>query len=196
MTPRVLLLDVMDTVVWDPYRLMPDFFGQTWVELVSGRNRTGWKEFERGIIDEETFLRTFFEDERDFDRAAFVAMFRDGYRFLDGMEALLGELAGRGVAMHALSNYPSWFTMIEDKLALSRFLPWTFVSWNTGVRKPAPGAYTGGAESLGLLPGECLFVDDRERNCEGARAVGMPAVRFESAGQLRRELVACGLLPG
>ncbi len=196
MRPTVLLLDVMDTIVWDPYRLMPAFFGQSWVELVSGQNRTGWKEFERAIIDEDTFLRTFFEDERSFDREAFLRMFREGYRFLAGMEELLAELKERGVVMHALSNYPSWYLSIEDKLELSRFLEWTFVSWKTGVRKPAAEAYTGAAEALGLPPGACLFVDDRERNCEGARAVGMQALRFESAAQLRDGLIACGVLPG
>ena len=34
MSDTVLLLDVMDTIVWDPYRLMPDFFGMDWRELM------------------------------------------------------------------------------------------------------------------------------------------------------------------
>jgi len=30
--------------------------------------------------------------------------------------------------VHALSNYPCWYHIIEEKLQLSRFLSWTFIS--------------------------------------------------------------------
>ena len=99
------------------------------------------------------------------------------YRFLDGIEPLLGELSAAGVPMHALSNYPVWFEMIEARLGLSRYLRWSFVSCRTGVRKPDPEAFLGAARALGVAPSRCLFVDDREKNCAGARAVGIFCVR-------------------
>lgn len=52
----------------------------------------------------------------------------NGYRWIDGMEFLLLDLARQGVEMHIFSNYPSWYKRIEAKLAVTRFLPWTFVS--------------------------------------------------------------------
>jgi putative hydrolase of the HAD superfamily len=36
-------------------------------------------------------------------------------------------------------------------------------------------------------------VDDRPLNVEGARRAGMRAIRFENAGQLRRDLAASGV---
>ncbi|MBL8943564.1 MAG: haloacid dehalogenase, partial [Myxococcales bacterium] len=42
--------------------------------------------------------------------------------------------------------------------------------------------------------GACLFVDDRELNCEGARATGMDAVHFVDADTLRADLMARGVL--
>lgn len=190
----VLLLDVMDTIVRDPYREIPGFFGIEFAELWPLLNRRAWPDFETATIDEATFLRTFFRDGREYDHAGFLAMIQAGYRYVTGMEELLGELHGAGVAMHALSNYPVWFERIEEKLALSRFLPWTFVSWKTGVRKPDPKAFTGAVAALGRATTACLFVDDRESNCQAARDAGLPALRFEGAAQLRAELAARGIL--
>lgn len=44
------------------------------------------------------------------------------------MEALLERLAAAGIRMHAFSNYPAWWALIEERLGLSRYLQWTFVS--------------------------------------------------------------------
>ena len=58
----------------------------------------------------------------------------DCYRYLDGMEALLQRLSAGGATMHAFSNYPSWWRMIEGKLELSRYLEWTFVSCQAPIK--------------------------------------------------------------
>jgi HAD superfamily hydrolase (TIGR01509 family) len=193
----VLLFDVMDTLVVEPFhRVMPGFFGLTSEELIAAKHPTAWVEFEAGEIGEEEFLARFFRDGRAFDHAAFRRTVRDSYGWLPGMEGLLAELKGRGYPIHALSNYPPWFRMIEERLALSRYLEWSFVSCLTGVRKPDPRAFTGAVAALGVAAEECLFVDDRERNCGAARALGLQAVRFTSAGELRGELVRRGLLGG
>lgn len=47
----------------------------------------------------------------------------------------------------------------------------------TGVMKPDPRAFRGGAEALGLPPGQIVFLDDMPWNVEGARQAGMTAVR-------------------
>jgi len=49
---------------------------------------------------------------------------------------LLHELYAGGVPLHALSNYPRWYQLIEDRLELSRYLRWSFVSCLIGMRKP------------------------------------------------------------
>lgn len=191
----MLLLDVMGTLVYDPFhREMPSFFGMSLQQLLDAKHPDAWVRFEHGELDEETFLRSFFRDERPYDQRGFVEAVRGAYRYLEGVEPLLRELSERGVEMHALSNYPRWYQLIEERLGLSRFLEWSFVSCETGVRKPHPDAYLGAARRLGRPPERCLFVDDRASNVEAARDVGMDAVVFESARQLRDALEARGLL--
>lgn len=193
--PKALLLDVMSTLVYDPFAAeMPAFFEMSFREMLPLLNGDLWCAFERGEVTQEDFLDGFFKDGRDYDQDAFCQTVRGAYRLLPGIEALLTELGDHGVTMVALSNYPVWYRWIEERLRLSRFLDWGFVSCQTGVRKPAPAAYTGVASGLGLDPAACLFVDDRESNCAAAREVGMDAVRYVSTPQLRSALAERGLL--
>lgn len=179
----------MGTLVHDPFfKEMPDFFGLSLKELIAVKHPNAWVRFEHGELTPEQCLASFFADGRAFDHAAFIETLRRSYRFLDGVEPILRELKERGVAMHALSNYPCWYTLIEESTALSRYLEWSFVSCETGLRKPDAEAYLHAARTLALDPAECLFVDDREINCEGARKVGMDAILFEDAARLRSEL--------
>jgi putative hydrolase of the HAD superfamily len=47
----------------------------------------------------------------------------------------------------------------------------------TGVMKPDPRAFRGGADALGLPAEQIVFLDDMPWNTEGARQAGMTAVR-------------------
>lgn len=198
--PSVLLLDVMSTLVTEPFELaVPAFFDMTLEELFAAKDPAAWIEFEYGRIDEDEYCRRFFVDRRPVDRDAFKAAMRDHYDWMPGVEELLTELKERGVRMYALSNYSPWYQMIDDKLGLSRFLSWDFVSCRTGLRKPAPEAYTRVLEVLDVDPPECAFVDDRAKNVAAAEAVGMVGIlRRPDIGSLRRSLRDVGflVLPG
>lgn len=190
-----LLLDVMGTLVYEPFFVeVPRALGMSLEALLAAKHPTAWLEFERGEIDEDTFRSRFFTDGRDYPHERMRAAMVDAYRLLDGIEALLDDLAAAGPAMHLLSNYPTWYRLIEDKLKLSRWAKWSFVSCEMGVRKPDREIFRRAAAALEAAPEELLFVDDREANCHAARAFGMRAIRFEDAEQLRRELARAGVV--
>lgn len=193
-TPPVLLLDVMGTLVHDPFFVeVPAFFGCDLQSLVVRKHPSAWEQFERGEIDEPELATMFFADGRTLDVAGLKAAMQAAYRFLPGIEALLSELAAAGVPMHVLSNYPRWYRLIEARLELSRYVPWTFVSCETGVRKPDPAAYAGAAARLEVAPAQCVFVDDRRVNCEAAQRLGMRTVQFRDAASLRHALAEHGV---
>ena len=62
-----------------------------------------------------------------------------------------------------------------------------------GYRKPEPEAFLITAERLHLPPEACVLIDDKERNTEAAKAVGMHAIRYENALQTERALRALGV---
>lgn len=190
----ILLLDVMETLINEPFfETVPKFFGMTLEELLAVKDPYSWREFEYGRIDEATYIRSFFKDGRPVDAAQIRACMSASYRWLDGVEELLGELKAKNIPMYALSNYSPWYLLIEEKLKLSRFLDWRFVSCLTGHRKPEPEAYLGPARALNVPTSECVFVDDRQKNVDAALAVGMRGfVRPKSIADFRAALASLG----
>jgi putative hydrolase of the HAD superfamily len=63
-------------------------------------------------------------------------------------------------------------------------------SHEEGIQKPDRRMYAIVCERLGVLPGEALFLDDREVCVEGARRAGMVGVRFRDNHQAMREIEA------
>lgn len=190
MQNTVILWDLMDTVVTDPFSAqVPRFFGMTLDELLAKKDPLAWPAFELNEIDEDTLFRTYFRDRRTFDGAGLKAHIASHYRFVPGVETLLRELKTAGREMHALSNYPVWFSLVDERLDLSRYMKLSFVSCLTGTRKPDRTAFELPCNLLRRRPEAFLFVDDQEVNVEAARAAGMQAHWFRGdLPALRRAL--------
>ncbi len=187
--PPALLFDVMDTLVVDPFhRAIPAYFGLSLDGFLAEKHPTAWVEFELGELAGEEYAAKMFSDGRHVDWQDFSAHVRDAYRWVDGMRELIGELFDAGVEMHALSNYPILYRLIDEALELSRWVKLSFVSCETQIRKPNPEAYLRAARALARDPGDCVFIDDRKSNCVAAEAVGMPGILFTDAGALRAAL--------
>uniref|UniRef100_A0A1D1ZW68 Uncharacterized protein n=3 Tax=Auxenochlorella protothecoides TaxID=3075 RepID=A0A1D1ZW68_AUXPR len=196
----ILLIDIMDTVVRDPfYEHMPAFFGMTFQELMEAKHPESWVKFELGHISEQDLYDNFWRPGAagvPFDGAALREHMASRYSLLPGMAELLQRLAAAGYELHACSNYPTWWREVEARLRLGDLLPWTFLSCEgpmRGLRKPDPAAFQAAALHLGVLPADLLLVDDREVNAQAARGHGMRAVRFVDTGRLEEELQAAGL---
>jgi putative hydrolase of the HAD superfamily len=63
------------------------------------------------------------------------------------------------------------------------------VSAAVKLLKPEPAIYEHLRERFALDFAESVFLDDLPRNVEAARRLGLPAIRFETTEQARRELV-------
>ena len=74
---------------------------------------------------------------------------------------------------------------------LDRFDDYT-LSAEIRATKPDPAIYRHSLDGLGVRPNEALFLDDRENNVDGARAVGMEGLVFTTPEKLRADLEAWG----
>lgn len=93
----------------------------------------------------------------------------------------LDGLAGT-VPLALLTNSgPKTRSGLVARHGLERWFPVIVISAEEGISKPDPRIYRRACERLGRAPGECLFVDDRQANVEGAEAVGLSAIRFKSS---------------
>lgn len=192
MTVRVVLFDVMDTLLADPYRqALAAATSVPFEELVERRGPRLWPAFERGELTEEQYWAAWTEAGIAFDPAAFHATRRAGTRWLPGMAALLDRLEGV-VERVAASNYPVWIEELAEVHLRGR-IDRVLASHHLGVRKPEPAFYDRLLERVEVAPHEALFVDDREVNVAAAEARGIASHRFTDATALAAWLAHHGL---
>jgi len=148
---------------------------------------------ERGEIAEAEFARRLGEQLGDgFDLVRLRDLYLDRIEPNPPMIRYVGELRERGLRTALLTNnVREWEPLWRAKLPeLDDIFDLVVDSAFVGMRKPERRIYELTLERLGggLRPGQCLFVDDLEINCEAARAFGMTAVRFDDAEQAIAEL--------
>jgi HAD superfamily hydrolase (TIGR01509 family) len=62
------------------------------------------------------------------------------------------------------------------------------LSYESGYLKPQPEAYLMAAERLGVVAGGCIFIDDQDKRCVGARNAGMYAILYQDFTSMKTEL--------
>jgi putative hydrolase of the HAD superfamily len=156
--------------------------------------------WERGEISDDEFLKeTVFFKERSFRPQEFIAALRRESQWLPGgaRYVIAAARAHSGLKMAMLNN-ESW-SLNEyriESFGLTEFFDGYFCSAYLGIRKPEPRMFQSGAALLHMRPEQCAFIDDREKNCAAAAAVGMHAIQYKGEQQLRECLRALGVRLG
>jgi len=154
----------------DADRLVPLFAQDVVHEVETGR--TGPEEFFRRTMAPVLPGLTYDE---------WISAWMDNYSINEPGWALLGEARDSGKTVSLLSNL-SHYNQVAIERKFPHFFRAThrnFYSYELGLHKPDPRIYRAACEALGVAPDHCFFLDDVEENVEGARGVGMRALRFE-----------------
>lgn len=88
------------------------------------------------------------------------------------------KMREKGYPLYVLSNASDKFYDYFPRFSSLDFFDGIVVSADVHIVKPSAGIYTHLLETYHLKPEECLFIDDRLNNVEGARAVGMQGHLF------------------
>lgn len=103
-------------------------------------------------------------------------------------EEMLVEIGRtRRLVLLSNTNYLH-FQGIRANYPLLRHFDGFVLSYEVGAMKPSPAIYRKAIEVAGCAANECFFTDDIEEYVEGARRMGIDAVQFQSAAQIREEL--------
>ena len=114
---------------------------------------------------------------------------------MPGIATLMVELKAKGYRLLGLSN---WSTKVFD--VMRKFpkpfalLDGSLISHQVHLLKPDVAIYEAFCEKFGVKADECLFIDDKTENIEGARRAGWHGVVFTTTERLRQELKEAGLL--
>ena len=80
-----------------------------------------------------------------------------------------------------------------DQFGLRELVLAFFSSCWVGILKPAQRIYQVALAMSQADPEQSVFIDDRERNLEPARSLGMQTIRFTDAATLRQDLAGLGV---
>ena len=122
--------------------------------------------------------------------ASFEQEFFSGDRLDESLVDYIRSLHLRyctGIISNAWDDVPE---MILSRWKMADAFDQIIVSAEVKICKPDPRIYQIALQRLEVSPEEAVFIDDFPRNVEGARAVGMQAIRFLSAEQIRADLDA------
>jgi FMN phosphatase YigB (HAD superfamily) len=151
--------------------------------------------FNTGRMDAQTFHRRMCKSyglELSFE--AFTSLWCAIFVTMKGMRELLEKILPR-ITVGLLSDTdPVHWSFIRRRWAWIDAIEKPTLSFEVGAMKPHAAIYLAAAENVNAPPERCLFIDDLEANIEGARAVGMQGIRFETVKLLTDQLTELGLL--
>lgn len=197
------------TIIFDIGNVLADFsweahyrrFGYTGEKLERLAKATvksdAWNEYDRGELSDGEIIQKFIENDPELEE--------DIIRCLTDVEGMvvrndyaipwIQELQEKGYRTLYLSNF-SERAKKECAKALD-FLPYMdggILSYQDKVIKPMPEIYQLLIERYKLVPEECVFLDDTQKNLTGAEAFGIHTILFRNQKQAREELEKLGVI--
>jgi putative hydrolase of the HAD superfamily len=172
------------------------------------RDDNAWARFERAEIDAPMFDEIFAAEARahghDLRGEAVLAVLAGDVRprvvaaidWLKANDYRLGCITnnvptGKGAGMARTAEKAAAIAAI-----LARF-DHVVESSKVGIRKPDPAIYLMACDALGVVPGQCVYLDDLGINCKPAAELGMAAIKVTSGEQALADLeIALGLPAG
>ena len=172
-------------------------------------------------LDSATILDRIWES--GFEDAADAGEYADDASYLNGFNDHLGYqlsrdewIANRAAAMQHWPDMHDLAVRLREhyklamltnngplaKAAFDRLAPETaklfgdraFFSCDFGTKKPDGQIFEQVASLLGSACEECIFIDDKQRHCDGACEVGMTGIRFNGVDDLTGQLARLGIV--
>ncbi|WGF89415.1 HAD family hydrolase [Marinivivus vitaminiproducens] len=199
-TPDTVVFDLGGVLFdWDPRHLYRTVFAETdaMERFLAEVCTPAWNALQdRGRGFAEAIAELQREHPAQADR---IALYFDRWPdmlagTIPGTVRVLEELKGRGVPLHAITNWSHETIHHAKAFPFMAAFGTVVVSGEERVAKPEPAIYRLLLERIGRPADACVFIDDVEHNVDGARAVGMTGIRFTTPEALRAELARLDLL--
>lgn len=113
---------------------------------------------------------------------------------IPGTAEVVRELKEKGYRLYLLSNASLRQHDYWPRVPGQEYFDGKLISADVHLLKPERAIYEELFRRFGLVPEECLFVDDFPPNIEASENAGMPGIVFHDAVQLREEFAARGIL--
>jgi putative hydrolase of the HAD superfamily len=156
--------------------------------------------WEKGFMTAEQYLlQTVFYEPRPFTPTAFLDAMKEQSALLpSGAIRILEDLAAsEEMELAILNNEARELNDYRiEKFELGRYFDVFLSSCYLGLRKPDPKLFELALDVLQRDAEEVAFIDDREGNCEAARALGIHAICYHDEAQCVLALEQLGIETG
>ncbi len=152
-----------------------------------------WVELDRGVLDEKDVIAKIREENSAYNKE-FDLLWENVDKLVEPYDytvKMIDTLKERGFRVYLLSNYPVSLFELHTRCGRFPFLDkidGKVVSAYVKLVKPDREIYEYLLNQYDLKAQECVFLDDRLENIEGARKVGMKGILFENYEQAWAEL--------
>ncbi len=157
-----------------------------------------WALFERNDVDRDRFVELFGEEAQalghEIDGGAVLDLLKGDIR--PEMVEMIKECKARGFKVACLTNNiasgeaGAGLKEMGEVGKVMELFDEIIESSKVGVRKPEMKFYEIACEQVGVIPSECVFLDDLGVNLRPARAMGMTTIKVVKADAAIAELKA------
>ena len=161
-------------------------------ELIDPCHQKGiWGDLEEGTLSSEDFRAQILAGSRPGSTADLVD--KAMWHILVGIRPYKAELLNRlaeSYDLYLLSNnnaicMPCSRRLFEDAGApLEKVFRKCFLSYEMKALKPSEAFYRSVVEQIGLPSENMIFIDDSQKNVDGAEAAGLPSVYYQPGSDL------------
>lgn len=109
------------------------------------------------------------------------------------VEKIIRKLKKDGYNVVVCTNTIETFSEIHKRNKNYNIFDFVVISCEISMRKPDREIYEFVLKKLNVEPEECVFVDDKLENVEGAKKIGLKAILFRDASQLKEDLKRCDI---
>lgn len=189
--------NVLADFTWEEHYIRMGCEGELMDRMVRATVKSeAWNEYDRGLLTDEEVLAEFIHNDPGIEA--------DIRRCLDNVAGMvkrndyaipwIQELKQKGYQTLYLSNFSR---KAEEECAEALdFIPYMdggILSHKEKVIKPMPEIYQLLIDRYHLVPEECVFLDDTEKNLKGAQAFGIHTILFRNQEQAIAELKKLGV---
>lgn len=182
-------------VDWNPHYLFDKYFNDIeesnyFIENVCNSEwnaeMDGGKPFEQAVRERSAMFPKYAEPLKLYQTNWMDTMGEE----IPGMFDLIKSLKNNGFpVIYGLTNWSAeTFPTVQKKYRIFNLIDNIVVSGEVKQLKPNPEIFHTLLNKYNLKAEESLFIDDNLKNVEGAKAVGINALRFENATKLKEDL--------
>lgn len=129
------------------------------------------------------FLRLKGKTGLQLEEEKFLEVWQSGYTYFPEALEKIAALAQKEVCAVVANLSESQEKILRERPDFACFTKWV-CSWKLGILRNTPEFFQKAAETLGVNPAECIYVDDREENLKLAEAAGMKGILYKSPADL------------